>query len=169
MPRGTAQIEVTLDIDVNGILNVTACEKSKGTIKNISITSNRDRSKEELDRLINVSEELKDQDSKAKELIEARNQLEQLCYSVRTTLGDEKIKHKFKEGEKEQVEKVVNDALAWMNNNPNASKGEYDSKVKEIEAVFHPIMTRQGEGEGIGETNEHSNRHGSTRVDETVD
>ena len=145
MPRGQPQIDVTLDIDVNGILNVSAVEKSTGTEKKITITSNKDRlSKDEIERLIKEAEEQKEKDLKLRENIEAKNQLEQFCYSIKTSANDEKLKTKFKQGEKEKVEKVVNDVLIWMNNNPAAEKQEYEQRTKEIEAVFYPIMKREG-------------------------
>jgi L1 cell adhesion molecule like protein len=143
MPRGQAQIEVTFDIDVNGILNVSAQEKSTGKNHKIVITNEKGRlSKEEIERLINEAERNKDADEDAAKKIEAKNTLEQYCYSTKSTLHDEKLKTVFTEDEKKTVEASVDATLKWINDNPAATKDEYDAKTKEVEAVFNPIMQR---------------------------
>ena len=137
MPRGQPQIEITYDIDANSILNVTAVEKSTGKNNKIVITNDKGRlSKDDIDRLVKEAEKFKDEDNKVKERIESKNTLEQYCYQVRQTLTDEKLKDKFSEDEKKQVGDKVDEVLKWVNDNPAASKEEYDAKVKEIEAVF---------------------------------
>ena len=143
MPRGQPQIEITYDIDANSILNVTAVEKSTGKNNKIVITNDKGRlSKDDIDRLVKEAEKFKDEDNKVKERIESKNTLEQYCYQVRQTLTDEKLKDKFSEDEKKQVGDKVDEVLKWVNDNPAASKEEYDAKVKEIEAVFNPIMQK---------------------------
>ena len=130
MPRGQPQIEVTFDIDANSILNVTAVEKSTGKNNKIVITNDKGRlSKDDID-------------NKVKDRIEAKNGLEQYCYQVRQTINDEKLKDKFSEDEKKQIETKVDEVLKWTNDNPAASKEEYDAKVKEIEGIFNPIMQK---------------------------
>ena len=143
MPRGQPQVEVTFDIDVNGILNVSALEKSTGKSQKITITNDKGRlSKEEIDRLIKEAENNKTADEEAAKKIESKNQLEQYCYSTKGTLNDEKLKTVFTEDEKKTVETKVDETLKWLNDNPSASKDEYDAKTKELEAVFNPIMQR---------------------------
>ena len=143
MPRGQPQIEVTFDLDVNSILNVTAVEKSTGHNNKIVITNDKGRlSKEDIDRLVKDAEPFKEDDMKVKERIEAKNQLEQYAYQVRQTLNEEKLKGQFSEEEKKSVETKVDEVLKWNNDNPAASKEEYDQKVKEIEGIFNPIMQR---------------------------
>ena len=143
MPRGQPQIEITYDIDANSILNVTAVEKSTGKNNKIVITNDNGRlSIDDIDRLVNVAEKFKDEDNKVKERIEAKNTLEQYCYQVRQALSEEKLKDKFSEDEKKQIETKVDEILKWTNDNPAASKEEYDAKVKEIEAIFNPIMQK---------------------------
>ena len=143
MPRGQPQIEVTFDLDVNGILNVNAIEKSTGKTNKITITNDKGRlSKDEIERLVKEAEKFKDEDEKVRQRIEAKNQLEQLCYGYRQTLNEEKLKDKFSEEEKKQVEEKCDEALKWTNDHPNASKEELDAKVKELEALFNPIMMR---------------------------
>ena len=143
MPRGQPQIEVTFDLDVNSILNVTAVEKSTGHNNKIVITNDKGRlSKEDIDRLVKEAEKFKEDDMKVKERIEAKNQLEQYAYQVRQTLNEEKLKGQFTDEEKKSVETKVDEVLKWNNDNPAASKEEYDQKVKEIEGIFNPIMQR---------------------------
>jgi len=143
MPRGQPQIEVTFDLDVNGILNVNAVEKSTGKNNKITITNDKGRlSKEEIERLVKEAEKFKDEDEKVRQRVESKNQLEQLCYQYRQTLGEEKLKDKFTEDEKKKVNELTDAALKWANDNPAASKEEFDAKVKELEAVFNPIMMR---------------------------
>jgi L1 cell adhesion molecule like protein len=143
MPRGQAQIEVTFDLDVNGILNVNANEKSTGKNNKITITNDKGRlSKDEIDRLVKEAEKFKDEDEKVRARVEAKNQLEQMCYQYRQTLTEEKLKDKFSEEEKTKINESVDEALKWSNDHPSASKEEFDAKVKELEALFNPIMTR---------------------------
>ena len=143
MPRGQPQIEITYDIDANSILNVTAVEKSTGKNNKIVITNDKGRlSKDDIERLVKEAEKFKDEDNKVKERIEAKNTLEQYCYQVRQTVNDAKLKDKFSEDEKKQIEAKVDEVLKFVNDNPAASKEEYDAKVKEVEAVFNPIMQK---------------------------
>ena len=143
MPRGQPQIEVTFDLDANSILNVTAVEKSTGKNNKIVITNDKGRlSKDDIDRLVKEAEKFKDEDNKVKERIEAKNGLEQYCYQVRQTINDAKLKDKFSEDEKKQIEGKVDEVLKWVNDNPAAVKDEYDSKMKEIEGIFNPIMQK---------------------------
>ena len=143
MPRGQPQIEITYDLDVNSILNVTAVEKSTGKNNKIVITNDKGRlSKDDIDRLVKEAEKFKDEDNKVKERIEAKNSCEQYCYQIKQTIGDAKLKDKFSEDEKKQIEGKVDEVLKWVNENPAASKEEYDGKVKEVEAIFNPIMQK---------------------------
>ena len=95
-----------------------------------------------IERLVKEAEKFKDEDNKVKERIEAKNTLEQYCYQVRQTVSDAKLKDKFSEDEKKQIEAKVDEVLKFVNDNPAASKEEYDAKVKEVEAVFNPIMQK---------------------------
>ena len=143
MPRGQPQIEVTFDIDANSILNVTAVEKSTGKNNKIVIANDKGRlSKDDIDRLVKEAEKFKDEDNKVKDRIEAKNSLESYGYQIKNTLKDEKLKDKFSEDDKKQIEAKVDEVLKWANDNPAASKEEYDAKTKEIEAVFNPIMQK---------------------------
>ena len=143
MPRGQPQIEVTFDLDVNSILNVTAVEKSTGKNNKIVITNDKGRlSKEEIERLVKEAEKFADEDNKVKARIEAKNQLEQYAYQVRQTVNEEKLKDKFSADEKKNILDKVDEVLKWNNEHPAADKEEYDAKVKELEAIFNPIMQK---------------------------
>jgi len=149
MPRGQPQIEITYDIDVNGILNVSAVEKSTGKSNKITITNEKGRlSQAEIDRLVKEAETFKDEDARAKERVESKNQLEHYCYSMRQTLGEEKLKDKFSEDEKTSINKGCDEALKWMNEHPAATKDEIDAKYKELESQFNPIMMRVYQASG---------------------
>ena len=143
MQRGQPQIEVTFDINANSILNVTAVEKSIGKNNKIVITNDKGRlSKDDIDRLVKDEEKFKDEDNKVKERVKAKNSLEQYEYQIRQTIKDEKLKDKFSEEEKKQIETKVDEVLKWVNDNPAASKEEYDAKQKEIEAIFNLIIQK---------------------------
>ena len=107
------------------------------------ITNDKGRlSKDDIEKLVKEAEKFKDEDKKVKERIEAKNGLEQYCYQVKQTVSDAKLKDKFSEDEKKQIESKVDEVLKFSNDNPAASKEEYDAKVKEVEAIFNPIMQK---------------------------
>jgi len=127
-PRGSPQIEVSFDVDENGILNVSAVEKSTGKSEKITITNNKGRlSKEDIDRLVKEAEKFKDEDDKIKEQIEARNNLENLIYSIKHSLNEEQLKDKFSEEEKTKITAATDEAEKWQQANPNAEKQEYET------------------------------------------
>jgi len=128
-PRGVPQIEVTFDIDANGILNVSAVDKSTGKSNKITITNDKGRlSKDEIERLVKDAEKYKAEDEAVKKKVEAKNGLENYCYSIRNTLKDEKLKEKFAADEKTKVEKAVDEAIKWVEFHPEAHAEEYESK-----------------------------------------
>merc|ERR550534_106896 len=147
-PRGVPQIEVTFDIDANGILNVSAQDKSTGKSNQITITNEKGRlSQSEIDRMVQEAEKYKAEDE-AK--IEAKNGLENYCYSLKNTLQEEKLKDKFEEGDKEKIEQAVADALEWLEKNQMAEKDEFEAKQKDVEQVVNPIMMKVYQAAGAG-------------------
>jgi len=103
-PRGVPQIEVTFDIDANGILNVSACDKSTGKQNKITITNDKGRlSKEEIERMVNDAEKFKEEDNKQKDRISAKNGLESYCFNMKTTIEDEKMADKISEDDKKKI------------------------------------------------------------------
>lgn len=142
-PRGVPQIEVTFDVDVNGILNVKAEDKASGKSKGITITSDKGRlSQEEIDRMIKEAEEAADDDKKLKERAESRNSLENYVYSLRNTLKDEDKAEHLSDDDKTQIEEVVKDAIQWLEDNPTADKEEMDEQYRAVEKVAAPIMSK---------------------------
>merc|ERR1711943_33340 len=114
-PRGTPQIEVTFDIDANGILNVSAMDKATNKSEKITITNDKGRvSKEEVDRLVMEAERYKDEDEKLKKRVEAKNGLEAYAFQIKNQLNDEKLKDKFSEEDKTAIEEMSKDALQWL-------------------------------------------------------
>merc|ERR1712087_949835 len=150
-PRGVPQIEVTFDIDANGILNVSAQDKSTGKSNQITITNEKGRlSQSEIDRMVNEAEKYAAEDQANKEKIEAKNGLENYCYSLRNTLQEEKLKDKFEGDDKANIEKAVEDALSWLERNQMAEKDEFESKQKEVEGIVNPIMMKVYQAAGGG-------------------
>ena len=142
-PRGTPQIEVTFDIDANGILNVSAMDKASGKNEKITITNDKGRlSKEEVDRLVMEAERYKDEDEKLKKRVEAKNGLEAYAFQIKNQLQDEKLKDKFTEDDKSVIEAAAADALQYLEANPEATTEEYEAKQKEVEGKFQPIIMR---------------------------
>ena len=148
-PRGVPQIEVTFDIDANGILNVSAMDKGTGKQNKITITNDKGRlSKDEIEKMVNDAEKYKAEDEKIKKKVEAKNGLENYCYSMKNTLADEKLKDKFTEEDKQLVESNVTEAQQWLEGNANAEAEEFEKKQKELEAKFNPIMMKVYQGQG---------------------
>jgi len=142
-PRGVPQITVTFDIDANGILNVSAADKSSGKSQSITITNEKGRlSEAEIQRMVDEAEKYKNEDEQNKQKIEAKNGLENYCFNLRNSMDDPNLKDKFEEGDKEKVEEAVKDALDWLDKNHLAEKEEFDAKQKEVEAIANPIMTK---------------------------
>jgi len=142
MPRGVPQIEVTFDIDANGILNVSAVEKSTGKEQRITITNDKGRmSADEIERLVQEAERYKAEDEANRARIEAKNSLENYAYSVKSTLNDEKLAGKVSESDKKKVLDAVTAATNWLDSNQQAEKEEFEEKQKSLEAVVSPIFS----------------------------
>jgi len=140
-PRGVPQIEVSFDIDENGIMNVSAADKSSGKIQKITISNNKGRlSKEEIENLVKDAEKFKAEDDLLRKKVEGKNNLENYTYNIRNTLKDEKVKDKFSAEEKEKVEAKLNEASQWLESNPNAEATEFETRLKELEDIWNPIM-----------------------------
>merc|ERR1712096_349001 len=150
-PRGVPQIEVTFDIDANGILNVSAQDKSTGKTNQITITNEKGRlSQAEIDRMVQEAEKYRAEDEQIKAKIEAKNGLENYCFAMRNTLNEEKLKDKFEGDDKEKIEKAVQEALDWLDKNQLAEKDEFEAKQKELEGVVNPIMMKVYQAAGGG-------------------
>merc|ERR1712183_290111 len=137
-PRGVPKIEVTFDIDADGILNVSAADKATGTKQAITITNDKGRlTKEEIDRMVSEAEKFKDDDEKQAARIQSKNGLESYAYQIKNTLKD-----KIEQADKEAVETKAQEIISWLDSNQTAEKDEYEDKKKELEAVVNPIMQK---------------------------
>jgi heat shock protein 5 len=144
-PRGVPQIEVSFEIDANGILNVGAEDKGTGQSEKITITNDKGRlSQEEIERMVSEAEEFAEEDKKVREKIEARNQLENYVYSMKNTLsdGEKGVADKIGDEDKEAVEKAIEDANEWLDDNQDAEKEDFEEKLKEVQDVCSPIISK---------------------------
>lgn len=149
MPRGVPQIEVSFDVDANGILNVSAAEKSTGKSNKITITNDKGRlSKEEIERMINEAENNAAADKEQFEKIEAKNGLESYLYNVRNSIREDKVKETLGEATVTETEAIIKEGLEWLEEHSDAYKEEYEQKQKEIEEKVRPIMMKLYEGAG---------------------
>merc|ERR1711862_970561 len=136
MPRGQPQIDVCFDIDANGILNVSATEKSTGKEQKITITNDKGRlSQEEIERMVQEAEKYKAEDDANKNRIEAKNGVENYCYSLKSTMSDEKVADKIPADDKKKLESKIDEVMAWLDANQAAEKEEYEAKQKEVESI----------------------------------
>jgi len=142
-PRGVPQIEVTFDIDANGILNVSAQDKASGKSNKITITNDKGRlSKDEIERMVNDAEKYKAQDEAMREKVNAKNGLESYAFNLKSTVDDDKFKDKISDEDKKTIQEKCDEVLSWMDANPSAEKDEIEAKQKEIEGVANPIMSK---------------------------
>lgn len=143
MPRGVPQIEVTFDIDADGILNVSAVEKSTGKENKITIKNEKGRlSADEIEKMVQEAEKFKAEDEANKARIEAKNSLENYTFTVRNSLRDEAVSSKLPEADKKAIEAKIDAAVSWLDDHPNAEKEEYEQKQKELEAAIMPIFSK---------------------------
>jgi len=144
-PRGVPQIEVTFEIDANGILQVSAADKGTGKSEKITITADKGRlSPEDIERMVKEAEEFAEEDKKVQGKINAKNGLESYLYNLKNTLDDEEkgVAGKIAEAEKNELVSLIDETLDWMEENPEADTEEYKAKQKEVEQVANPIMRK---------------------------
>ncbi|NP_001191581.1 endoplasmic reticulum chaperone BiP precursor [Aplysia californica] len=149
-PRGVPQIEVTFEIDVNGILKVTAEDKGTGSKNQIVIQNDQNRlSPEDIERMINDAEKYADEDKKVKEKVDAKNELESYAYSLKNQIGDkEKLGAKLSDEDKEKITEAVDEAIKWLESNAEAESEAFNEKKTELEGIVQPIMTKLYEQSG---------------------
>jgi heat shock protein 5 len=156
-PRGVPQIEVTFEIDANGILQVSAEDKASGKSEKITITAEKGRlSEEEIERMVHEAEEFAEEDKRTKQRVDARNGLEGYCYSLKNSLNDEEkgIADKISEEDKESLEEAIKETLEWLDDNQEADKDEYDAKKQELESLANPIVSQAYQSSGSTENPE---------------
>jgi len=149
MPRGQPQIDVCFDIDANGILNVSALEKSTGKENKITITNDKGRlSQDEIERMVGEAERFKAEDDANRHRIEAKNGLENYCYSLKSSISSEEVAGKIPEDQKAHLDATIDDTISWLDANPAAEKEEYEEKQKALEGVAMPILQQMAGGAG---------------------
>jgi len=142
-PRGVPQIEVTFDIDANGILNVSAADKSSGKSEKITITNDKGRlSNEEIEKMVADAEKFKAEDDQQKEKIAAKNGLESYCFNMKSTVEDDKFKDKIPESDLKTISDKCQETISWLDQNQTAEVDEYKHKQKEIEGICNPIVSK---------------------------
>ena len=139
-PRGAPKIEVTFDIDANGILNVSACDKTTGKSNRITITNDKGRlSKDEVERMIGKAEKYKAEDEAVSARISAKNGLESYAYNLRNSIKDEKT-DKFDAADKKKLQDAINKTILWLDNSQKVSKEECEKRQKKLEGLANHIM-----------------------------
>ena len=142
-PRGVPQIEVTFEIDANGILQVSAQDKATAKLEKITITADKGRlSQEDIERMIREAEEFAEEDKKTQGRVTAKNGLEGYLYNLKTSLNDEKIADKVDPSEKNELISQIDEALDWLEENSDAEAEAFNDKQKEVEKVASPIMKK---------------------------
>jgi len=151
MPRGKPQIEVTFDLDANGILQVNALDKTTGRSQKITITNDKGRlSQDQIEKMVRDAEKYKDDDQKQKERIESKNQLENYAYTIRSSLQDEAIAGKLGDEDKSKLNAAVDEAISWLDTHQGANKEEFEAKRKDLENKAMPIMSKlAGDAGGV--------------------
>jgi len=149
-PRGVPQIEVTFDLDANGILNVSAVDKTTGKKNQITITNDKGRlSKDEIDRMVNEAAKYAAEDEQSSKRVSAKNALESYTYSIKNAIADPKVKAKLEENDRKALEEAVGKVVQWMDHNEQADKDEYDHKLEELQQTCMPIMTKLHQAGGM--------------------
>ena len=153
-PRGVPQIDVTFDIDANGILNVSAKDNSTGRSNQIQIKNDKGRlTKDEINRMVQDAEKFKDEDEKQRQRVAAKNKLESYVFSVKQSIDEAKTSV-LSSSDKKTVEDACNKELKWLDANQSADKDEYDFHYNELSRKCSPILSKlhqSGRG-GSGQT-----------------
>merc|ERR1711861_83763 len=148
-PRGVPQINVCFDIDANGILNVSAEDKGSGQKNKITITNDKGRlSKEDIERVVQDAEKYKAEDEEHKKKIEAKNAVENYAYNMRNTMSDANVGGKLDPEDKKTIEDAVEAAITWLDGNQTAEVDEFEDKLKELEGVCNPIISKMYQNAG---------------------
>merc|ERR1711994_651333 len=159
-PRGVPQIEVTFEIDANGILQVSAEDKGTGNKEKITITNDQNRlTPEDIDQMIKDAETFADEDAKLKTRVESRNELESYAYPLKNQINDkDKLGAKISDEDKEKIEEAVNEKISWLEENQEAEGEDFKTQKKELEEIVQPIIAKLYQGgappPGAGEPEE---------------
>jgi L1 cell adhesion molecule like protein len=151
-PRGKPQIEVTFDLDANGIMQVNAQDKTTGKSNKITITNDKGRlSADEVEAMVRDAEKYAEVDKKAREKVEAKNGLEQYAYTLKQSITEDGVKDKLSDGDKTTINNACDESIRWIESNPDADKDAFETQKKKLEEVAMPIMSKiYAEGGGAG-------------------
>jgi len=153
MPRGQPQIEVTFEVDANGIMQVSAQDKGTGVKQSITITAEKGRlSEEEIERMVQEAEQYAEEDKQMKSKIDGRNSLEGYAYNLRNTITDEEkgVSDKISEEDAETINEAVDETLEWLDENPDADADELEEQKKKLENIASPILKDLYDANGMG-------------------
>ncbi len=169
-PRGVPQIEISYDLDANGILNIEACEKSSGKKEKITITNDKGRlSSDDIDRMVKEAEEYKKEDDELKSKIDAKNNLESMIYQTKSMVEKEDMKSKLSEEDILSVNNLLKDAEEWLLIE-TYSKSDYENKLNELNGILQPIMMKaMSQGPGSNPLNESVPPSTDPSVEPTID
>ncbi|XP_023028074.1 heat shock protein 68 [Leptinotarsa decemlineata] len=166
-PRGVPKIDVTFDLDANGILNVSAKDTSSGNVRNITIKNDKGRlSQKDIDRMLSEAEKYKEEDEKQRQRVAARNKLEAYIFQIKQTAQD--CGDKLSAQDKSTIEREVESHLRWLDSNSLADKEEYEDKQKQLESVCRPIITKLygGSGQPGGQQNSSGSPNSGPTIEE---
>jgi len=150
-PRGVPQIEVTFDIDANGILNVSAEDKTTKKRSEITIKNDKGRlSENEIKRMVEEADKQREEDEQFRQKQSARNGLEAYAYSLRNSLKEEQLASKLTQADKAKLESTIEETTKWLDANLNADKAEYEQRQRKLEETANPILTRAYQSGGAG-------------------
>ncbi|EEB11589.1 Heat shock protein 70 A2, putative [Pediculus humanus corporis] len=174
-PRGVPKIEVTFDLDANGILNVSAKDSSTGNSKNITIKNDKGRlSQAEIDRMLSEAEKYKEEDERQRERVAARNQLEGYIFNVQQAVDEAGAK--LSDSDRREIKSKCQEMLQWLDGNTMADKSEYDYKMQEIQNFCMPFMKKLHQGaqqqqqqESCGQEARRESQHQGPIISETVE
>ena len=142
-PRGVPQIEVSFDVDANGIMNIEASDKGSGKKETITIKNDKGRlSAEDIERMVNEAEKYKEEDNKNKERIDAKNELESTIYQTKSVLDNENIKGKISDEDKETINNLINNVEEWIGENEDSELEDFKNKLDEFNTMVQPIMSK---------------------------
>jgi L1 cell adhesion molecule like protein len=169
MPRGVPQIEITYDVDANGILSVSAVEKSSGKRETITVTNDKGRlSADDIQRMVDEAEQFKDDDERMKKQFESKNNLENYLYQVKKSIVEEPMKTKLTDEDRNIVSSKITDIQTWCDENMNATAEENDSQRTELESIFMPIMTKMYQADTTSSADDNDNINDDP-VDQGID
>jgi len=142
-PRGKPQIEISFDLDANGIMTVNALDKTTMKSNKITITNDKGRlTPEKVEQMIRDAEKYNAEDKIAKERVEERNSLEQYAYSLKQSINEDGVKDKLSDEDKKTIEDTVNETISWVEAHSDATLEEYKEQKKQLEDVCMPLMAK---------------------------